>query len=155
MPPEAVRQMRSVMLEAMSSYCEQFMRSKEFLEMTKQSLSNAIAFRQQMNEMMAQIQHDWHGAGRDDIDQVLASFSNAQDRLSDQLEGIASSLGRLEQRIEDVNKRLDKLENKPATRSSTTNTVSGRSTTSKRTKSGKSAASSAKRKSVKKKTTLK
>ena len=44
-PPEAARDMRNTMLSAWSDYCDQFMRSPEFLNMMKQSLSASVQAR--------------------------------------------------------------------------------------------------------------
>ncbi len=149
--PESVRQMRSVMFKAMSSYCDQFMRSKEFLEMMKQSLNNAVAFRQQLNEMMAQTQHNWQSAGQDDVDHLLVMLRRTEERLTGSLENVARTLENLDKRIGALSSRLDKLEGRQATVSSPSRAVAQKTAATKATTKKKAVnKKSAKKKSSRK-----
>jgi hypothetical protein len=102
-PPDAARQMRSAMFQAWSDYFDQFMRSAEFLDMMKQSLTAATQMRRQMNDFLGQVQHDFQGASRQDLDQVIASLRNLERHVTDSTEQISAHL-------EKLSRRLDKLE---------------------------------------------
>ena len=54
MQEEAARQMRRGMLDAWAKSCEEYLGSPQFLEVMKQSMDNALAFRKQVNEFLNQ-----------------------------------------------------------------------------------------------------
>ena len=95
--------MRSAMFKAWSEYCDQFMRSAEFLEMMKQSLTGSVQMRRQLNDYLGQVHHEFQGPSRQDVDQVLASLRQLQRRLEESTEPIAA-------RLDEISRRLDELE---------------------------------------------
>jgi hypothetical protein len=106
-PPQIAREIRSAMLEAWAEYCDQFMRSGEFREMTKQSLAASVEARRQMNDFFGRMQHEFQGASRQDVDQLMLSLRHIERRLVDGME-------RLSARLDEVAERLAKLEQSPA-----------------------------------------
>ena len=50
--PEVLRQFQNAFLQSLTNYCEQYMRSQEFLDVMKRSMDNALTFRQQVNEFL-------------------------------------------------------------------------------------------------------
>jgi transposase len=104
-PPEAARDMRAAMFRAWSDYCEQFMRSEEFLKMMKQSLSASIEARKQLNEFMGRAHHEFQGVSRQDVDQMMLSMRHMERRVVDALE-------RLDDRLEALDQRIEALERK-------------------------------------------
>ncbi len=104
-PPEAARQMRSAMFQAWTEYCDQFMRSAEFLDMMKQSLAASIQARKQLNDFLGQVHHEFQGVSRQDMDQIMLSLRHLERRLLDSLERVSGQL-------DDLGQRLNKLENR-------------------------------------------
>jgi hypothetical protein len=112
-PPEVSREMRSAMIKAWSDYCDQFMRSADFLEMMKQSLSASLQARKQMNDFLGQMQHEFQNSSRQDVDQMAASLQHVERRIIDRLEDLASQIDRLEQRLLRVESKATDAAKKP------------------------------------------
>jgi len=106
-PPEASREIRSAFFQAWSQYCEEYLRSPQFLATMKQSLNSAVELRKQMNEFLGRVQHEFQGTSRQDVDQLMLTMRHVEQRLVDGLE-------RVSERLDDLNERLDALENRPA-----------------------------------------
>jgi hypothetical protein len=98
-PPDAFRQLRGTMLRAWAEYCDQFMRTDEFLTMMKQSLDGAIQARRQLNEFLGEAQHALQGASRQDLDKLLSSLERLEGRLTDERDAIDSRLDELSERL--------------------------------------------------------
>lgn len=138
-PPEAARQMRDALLSAMNTAAQEQLRNPEFLASMKQWMSQSIEMRKQMNDWLGRAQHEFQGASRQDVDQLLAGLHHIEQRTVDGLE-------RLTERIEAIDNRLASLEDaKPAAaKSKKTRTKKTRSTKKNATRS-KAAKSRAKR----------
>jgi septal ring factor EnvC (AmiA/AmiB activator) len=95
-PPEATRQVRSAILKAMSEASDEFMRSPQFQEMMKQSLANSIQFRKQLNEWLGQMQHEFQGTSRQDVDELMQVMKHLEHRMSDGFERLSVRLDALE-----------------------------------------------------------
>lgn len=102
-PPDLARQMRSAYLGATSEFFEAYLRSPEFLEMMRQSLSASIQFRKQFNDFLGQIHHELQGTSRQDIDQLMRTMQHVERRVVDSVE-------RLSAQVEQVSERLQRLE---------------------------------------------
>jgi hypothetical protein len=103
--PEAAREMRNTMFKAWSDYCDQFMRSQEFLEMMQQSLSASVTARKQLNEFLGQVQHEMQSVSRQDVDQIMLALRHMERRMVDGME-------RLSEQLDALDRRLEKLERK-------------------------------------------
>ena len=101
-PPEAFRQLRSTMLRTWAEYCDQFMRTDEFLAMMKQSLDGAIQARRQLNDFLGEVQHHLQGASRQDLDKVMTALESLQRRLTDERDAIDARLDELGERLAGV-----------------------------------------------------
>jgi len=108
-PPDAARQVRDTMFEAMSAYCDRFMRSPEFLGQLKQSLDGAIEVREQLNAFLTQVRHDTQGVSLQDIDGLRQAIEGLQ-------HVIAERIGRVDERLDAIEARL---KNPPARTTST------------------------------------
>src|SRR5215469_11010948 len=95
-PPDAARQMRSALFQAMSQQADQFMRSPQFLEFIKLSLDSSIQSREQLNEFYTRMHHEIQGVARQDIDHILSGIHQSETRIMDRLEEIT-------RRLEDLN----------------------------------------------------
>jgi hypothetical protein len=105
-PPQAAREMRAALFKAWSDYCDQFMRSQEFLGMMQQSLAASIQARKQLNDFLGQVQHEFQGASRHDVDQIMLSMRHMERRFVDAMERLSEQLDRL-------GERLERMENNP------------------------------------------
>ncbi len=108
--PESARSMRDATLGAMNQQAQQFLRSPEFLGMLKQSFDASIAARKQLNDFLAQTQHDFQSASRQDADQVMQAIQSLESRIT-------SGMDRLGRHVDRLNERLDLLEAGPRTAS--------------------------------------
>lgn len=102
-PPEAARQLRAAVFQAMSQFAEQYMRTPEFLGAMKQSFDATLQLREQANEMLTRIHHELQGVARKDVDSLLQSVHQGESRVMDRLDDIAGQL-------ETINRRLDAIE---------------------------------------------
>lgn len=100
MPPEAMRSLRGTMLEAWSQSWDQFMRSPQFLEMMRQSMAGSVQWRKQMNDMMGNMQHQFQGASRQDIDEIMLGLRHLEQRMVDAVEDLSSRLDDLAVKFE-------------------------------------------------------
>lgn len=97
-PEEFLKQMRQSFFDAWAKYCEEFMRSDQFMEMMKRSMDNALAFRQQMNEFMTKALGEGQMPSRQDTDAIMDVLRGFQGRVLDQLESLSQRVEALERR---------------------------------------------------------
>lgn len=98
-PPDAARQMRDAMFQAMSKYCEDFMRSPEFLESMKQSLDGAIEFRKQLNDFLTQMHHETQSVSLQDMHGLFQAIEDLQTRVMERMDRIDERLDAMESRV--------------------------------------------------------
>ena len=101
------------MLRAWSEYCDELMRSPEFLQTMKESMKTAVEFRKEMNQTLGRMRHELQGSSRQDVDQIMSFLTRLERRLEDDEE---RSIARTEQIV----KRLETLETKLARRGAST-----------------------------------
>lgn len=110
LPPELARQIRSGILQALAQSWDQFLRSPQFLEGTKQWMDSAIAFRKMTNEFLTRARHEGQGTAREDIDSIMLAVRQMETRVLDRVQDLAAQ-------IEDLNARLNaRTDDKPAGR---------------------------------------
>ena len=102
-PPDMAKQMRSTFFKAWSDYCDNYMRSPEFLESWKKAMDGAIEWRRQMNETMGRMHHEFQGTSRQDIDHLMQTLTHIERRIVDTQE-------RSSERIEELAARVEALE---------------------------------------------
>ncbi len=90
--PQAARHAQSTTLDAWGKYCEQFMRSPEFLQLIKQSLAGSLQFRKQLNDLLGRMHHEFQGTSRQDVDQLMLSMRHLEQRMVDGLERLATQM---------------------------------------------------------------
>jgi hypothetical protein len=99
-PPEMLKQMRSGIFQAMSQSWNEFLRSPQFLEGTKQWMENAIAFRKMSSDFLTKARHETQATAREDIDAIMLAMRHMETRILDRVEKLA-------QQIEELNERAD------------------------------------------------
>jgi len=102
-PATAATQMRGAVFQAMTESTDEFLRSPQFLETMKHSLSQAVEFRRRLNEFLGRIHYELQGASRQDVDQLMEVMNHLERRMGDYFE-------RLTEQLKDVNTRLAALE---------------------------------------------
>lgn len=107
-PPEASRQVRNAMLDALGRYCEEYMRSPQFLQTMKQSMDGAVAFRKQLNAFFTRWQHEMQGVAQEDVDSLM-------DRMGDLQKTVVRRIDAISGRLDEIATRLDRLEGRGPT----------------------------------------
>ncbi len=110
--PEVSRDMRTAMFRAWSDYCDQYMRSPEFLEMMKQSLGASLEARKQLNDFLGRVQHEFQGASRQDVDQMMSTLQHLEQRIVDRLDDMSAEFAQLQQRMQAIEKMTSKKSGK-------------------------------------------
>lgn len=91
---EATRQMQRVFFDAMAKFCDDYMRSEQFLSMLKETMDRSLAFKQQVDLFLTNLYRGAQMPARadvDDISDILRSIEkNVLDRLADLDERVAA-----------------------------------------------------------------
>jgi hypothetical protein len=95
-PPDAFRQIRTAQLNAWGDYFQELMRTPEFLDAVKQWTALNVQFRKQMSDFLGQMQHEFQGASRQDIDQLMLSMRHLERRVVEGVEQLTARLDRLD-----------------------------------------------------------
>lgn len=89
---DAARQMQRVFLDAWAKYCDDVMRSEPFLEMLKKSMDNAMTFKKQVNDFLAQAHKEGQAPARSDVDDVAVMVKRMEGRLMQRVEELEARL---------------------------------------------------------------
>ncbi len=98
-PPEFLRQMRSGLLQALSQSWEQYLRSPQFMESTRQWMDQAIAFRKMSSDFFNKVRHETQSTTRDDIDSVMLAVRHMETRILDRVEDLAAEVTELKRKL--------------------------------------------------------
>lgn len=96
-PPEVLKQIRGGIFEALANSWEEFMRSPQFLEATKQWMDNAVAFRKISNDLMGRVRNELQAPSRTDIDTIMEAVRHLERRVLDRVEELAEDVRRLKE----------------------------------------------------------
>ncbi len=94
--PDVLKQMRQAFFDAMAQYADQFMRSEQFLNATKQAMENALAFRQQIDQFLTQSVRNMQAPARADTDHILIVLRSMEERVLNRLEQLDQRVSELE-----------------------------------------------------------
>ena len=97
-PPEILRQIRSGIFQALSQSWDEFLRSPQFLETTKQWMNAATSFRKMTTDFLTKAQHEAQSPAREDIDNILQSVRQVESRILDRLEDLTKEVNDLKDR---------------------------------------------------------
>lgn len=92
-PNEGVKQMQRMFLDAMAKYADDFMRSPQFLEMMRQNMENALSFRRQLDEFMAQALNQAQAPSRSDVDELIKLVKGVEERMMERVDALEDRLG--------------------------------------------------------------
>lgn len=107
-PPEAFRQVRSAQLNAWGEYFQQLMRTPEFRDVMKQWTTASVQFRKQWSDFLGRLQHEFQGASRQDIDQLMLSMRHLERRIVEGVEQVSAQLDDLETRMTSLERRHER-----------------------------------------------
>lgn len=93
---EMLRQFRQAFFDAWGKHCEEYMRSEQFLSMMKHSMDSALAFREQMGEMMTKVLHENQAPARSDTDSILLVLRSMEERVLERIERLNERISNLE-----------------------------------------------------------
>lgn len=96
---DAMKNMRRAFFDAWGEHAEEFMQSDAFLDMMRQSMDNALAMRQQMNEFMKSALGETPLPSRDDVESVLMAVRGLENRVLKEVERLGSRLDDIEERV--------------------------------------------------------
>ncbi|HTL51019.1 MAG TPA: hypothetical protein VL860_00435 [Planctomycetota bacterium] len=92
-PPDVLRQIRAGIFQTLAQSWDEYMRSPQFLEATRQWMDNAVTFRKITNEFMGRVRNDIQAPSRSDIDTVMLAVRHMEKRLLDRLDELSAHLG--------------------------------------------------------------
>jgi len=95
---EVMRQMRQAFFEAWGRQCEDFMKSEAFLEMMKQSMDQALTFREKTNEFLNKALNESQMPSREDTDSILMAVRTLQEEVLQRLDDLSRRVTALESR---------------------------------------------------------
>jgi hypothetical protein len=85
-PTQTARDVRGAVFDAMSQYADQFMRSPQFLDFARHSLDVSMQVREQLNDFLTKLRHEFQGVAKQDVESVLASVHQMERRVMDRLD---------------------------------------------------------------------
>lgn len=91
-PPEALRQIRNGIFQALAGSWEEFMRSPQFLDGMKQWMENAVTFRKMTNDFLAKARNEMQAPSREDIDTIMLAVRHLEKRLLDRVEDLSAQV---------------------------------------------------------------
>jgi hypothetical protein len=94
-PPELLRQIRNGIFQALAGSWEEFMRSPQFLEGTRQWMENAITFRKMTNDFMGKVRNEMQAPSRGDIDSIMLTVRHIEKRLLDRMDELSTQIEEL------------------------------------------------------------
>lgn len=93
-PPELLREIRTGILTALAKSWDEFLRSPQFQESTKQWMDQAIAFRKTAHDLMGKVRKEMQAPSCDDIDAIMLSMRHMETRILDRLEALEGQINR-------------------------------------------------------------
>lgn len=82
---EAVQQMQRMFFDALAKYCDDFMRSEQFLKMMKETMDRSLAFKQHVDQFLAQLQRGMQAPAKADLDDLGGLLRSIEERVLDRL----------------------------------------------------------------------
>ena len=90
------KQMRQAYFDSWAQHCEEFMRSPMFLDAMKRSMDGALAFKQQLNELMTKALHEGQAPARSDTDSIMLVLRSFEERVLKRIDDVAERVTAVE-----------------------------------------------------------
>lgn len=101
-PPEFLRHIRAGIFQALSQSWDEFLRSPQFMEGTKQWMEQALAFRKMTNDFLTKARHETQTTAREDIDTVMLAMRHMETRILDRVDEMADQVHAMGRRIDEM-----------------------------------------------------
>ena len=121
-PVDEMRKIRGGMLQALAQTWDEYMRTPQFMEMMKASLSGALDLRRMARDGMNRVHEQFENPSKEDINEVLLAVRHVERRLLDRLEGLDDRVANLDEKIDKVDQRIAKQEHAIERRGQTSKT---------------------------------
>ncbi len=89
---EAMKQMQRAFMDALAKYCDEFMRSPQFLNMMKQSMDNALSFKQHVDRFLTEAHRSVHSPSIGDVDDIVGLLRTIEDRVIERIDVLETRL---------------------------------------------------------------
>jgi hypothetical protein len=109
-PIDEMRKMRGGMLKVLAETWDEYMRTPQFLEIMKASLTGALDLRRMAREGMNRVHDQLENPSKEDIDGVLLAIRHIERRLLDRLEGVDDRVANLIEKIDSVEEQMTRQE---------------------------------------------
>ncbi|HKQ46768.1 MAG TPA: hypothetical protein VJZ71_01725 [Phycisphaerae bacterium] len=94
---EAVQQMQRVFFDALAKYCDDFMRSEQFLKMMKETMDRSLAFKQQVDQFLANLQRGMQSPAKADMDDLGGLLRSIEERVLSRLSALEDKVAAVEE----------------------------------------------------------
>jgi hypothetical protein len=94
---EAVQQMQRVFFDALAKYCDDFMRSEQFLTMMKETMDRSLAFKQQVDQFLGQLQRGVQSPAKADMDDLGGLLRSIEERVLSRLSALEDQVAAVEE----------------------------------------------------------
>jgi len=98
-PGDIARQMQNAFLDAMANWCDEYLRSPQFLDMMKKSLDTSLAMRRELEEFMRKASGNAFGDSLASGIDPAGIIQAAEERMTEKLEEISDRLDAIEQEL--------------------------------------------------------
>ena len=95
-PPDMTEHLKKAFFDAMAQYADEFMRSETFLSAMKQSMDNAMAWQNMMNQQMQKGLASAQMPSREDADHTVILIRGMEERLVKKLDDLTHRIEKLE-----------------------------------------------------------
>ena len=89
---EMAKQMQRMFFEALAKYCDEFMRSEQFLSGMKQMMDRSIAFKQQVDQFLTKAMHGMQAPARADMEDITGVLRSVEERVLSRLEKLEAQV---------------------------------------------------------------
>jgi hypothetical protein len=97
--PEIGRQLQSAQLKWWNEYLARFMRSPDFLEMVRNSMTAVLNSRKQMNDWLGEVQHEAQRVTPEDIDHLDQMLRRQEEQFKAAMRKVLRRLDELSDRL--------------------------------------------------------
>ncbi len=94
---EAAQQMQRMFFDAMAKYCDDFMRSEQFLKMMKETMDRSLAFKQQVDQFLSQLQRGMQSPAKADMDDLGGLLRSIEERVLGRLSALEDKVAAVEE----------------------------------------------------------
>lgn len=94
---EAAQQMQRMFFDAMAKYCDDFMRSEQFLQMMKETMDRSLAFKQQVDQFLSQVQRGMQSPAKADMDDLAGLLRSIEERVLGRMSALEDKVAAVEE----------------------------------------------------------